>query len=169
MAVPYKIIGGFEALLSNLLGEGTFGLVYKGKRLSDNQDIAAKRLKNYELNTDNPAVKNDIENLDKIPKHRNLVNILHHEAAGGEYWIFMEFCDLGDLRNFFRKNKPDLIFKVHVMLESATGLCFLHENNIIHRDLKPQNILLQSQEGQPLPCVKITDFGLSKFLTEGNH
>ena len=167
MAVPFETIGGFEVLLSNLLGEGTFGCVYKGKRLNDNQPVAAKRLKNYELNSDDPAVKNDIENVDKIPKHRNLVNILHHEAENGEYWIFMEFCDLGDLRNYFRKNTPDMTFKVHVMLESITGLCFLHENNIIHRDLKPQNILLQSQGEQPLPCVKITDFGLSKFLTEG--
>ena len=77
MAVPFETIGGFEVLLRNLLGEGTFGCVYKGKSLNDNQPVAAKRLKNYELYSDDPAVKNDIENVDKIPKHRNLVDILH--------------------------------------------------------------------------------------------
>ena len=170
MATPFKTIGGYEVDLSmdDLLGEGTFGCVYKAKRLDDNQPVAAKMLKKYEPNLKDPIVQRDIESLDKIPKHKNVVSILHHEAVAGEYWIFMELCDLGDLRDYFRKNKPDIAFKLHVMVESMTGLNFLHENDIINRDLKPQNILLQYQDGYPLPAVKITDFGLSKFLSEGN-
>ena len=162
MATPFKIISGYEVFMSDLLGEGTFGSVYKAKRLDNNQKTAAKFLKKYEPHLRDPIVLKDIENLDKIPKHKNLVSIFHHEAVGGEYWIFMELCDLGDLRDFFRKNRPDMTFKLHVMMETITGLSFLHDN-----DLKPQNILLQSQDGYPLPSVKITDFGLSKFLSEG--
>ena len=167
MATPFKIINGYEVFMSDLLGEGTFGSVYRAKRLDNNQETAAKFLKKYEPNFQNPIVVKDIENLDKIPKHKNLVSIFHHEAVGGEYWIFMELCDLGDLRDFFRKNRPDMTFKLHVVKETITGLSFLHDNDIIHRDLKPRNILLQSQNGYPLPSVKITDFGLSKFLSEG--
>ena len=168
MATPFKTIGRYEVLNGNLLGEGTFGWVYKAKHLDDNQEVAAKMLKKYDPNLNNATVQRDIESLDKIPKHKNLVSILYHEAVDGEYWIFMELCDLGDPPEYFQKNKPDMSFKLHVMVETMTGLNFLHENDIIHRDLKPQNILLQSQDGYPLPTVKITDFGLSKFLSEGN-
>lgn len=171
MATAFSTIDDFEVILSTILGEGTFGAVYLAKQISEDKAVAAKNLKKYELDPNDKYVKEEIENLNKLPRHANLVTVLHHQQYGTQYWIFMELCDLGDLKSYFQKIRPDLKLKLHVMLETAKGLCFLHENNIIHRDMKPRNILLQTAApsappGAP-PSVKITDFGFSKFLSEG--
>ena len=49
--------------------------------------------------------------------------------------------------------------------QMAIGVKYLHEHSITHRDLKPENILLMSPETNET-LIKITDFGLSKFINE---
>ncbi len=56
--------------------------------------VAAKRLEN----PDHRWAKTEIDNLDKLPSHENVVPILHHQRLGNDYWIFMQYADLGDLR-----------------------------------------------------------------------
>ncbi|XP_060605794.1 serine/threonine-protein kinase Chk2-like [Ruditapes philippinarum] len=43
---------------------------------------------------------------------------------------------------------------------------YLHDQGITHRDLKPENILLSTDDKETL--IKITDFGLSKFVDAGS-
>ena len=61
-------------------------------------------------------------------------------------WIMMDFCDLGDLNNFFIRyyEKIDTNVKLNIMGQIAKGVAFLHQRNIVHRDIKPGNILLKS-------------------------
>jgi len=47
------------------------------------------------------------------------------------------------------------------MLQTLTGLSYIHERGYFHRDFKPENLLYD--EG----VVKIADFGLSKEFTKG--
>ena len=42
------------------------------------------------------------------------------------------------------------------------GMAYLEEKRMVHRDLAARNVLVQSNR-----CVKITDFGLSKFIKLG--
>ena len=50
------------------------------------------------------------------------------------------------------------------MVQIAKGIAHLHENNIVHRDIKPGNILITASPIHGQFMVKLTDFGLSKFL-----
>ena len=79
-------------------------------------------------------------------------------------WIMMEFCDFGDLNNFFEKyhQKLHIKIKVRIMGQISKGFAFLHSQNIVHRDIKPGNILLKGENDYVV--IKLGDFGLSKFL-----
>ena len=77
----------------------------------------------------------------------------------------MEYCDLGDLDEFFEnysKILQGLDPKITLMKQIIQGIAFLHLKNIVHRDIKPGNILLKNEDGSAV--VKLGDFGLSKIL-----
>ena len=59
-------------------------------------------------------------------------------------WLFMEFCEFGDLNTFFYKHKLTEHQKLELMKQIAHVVEYLHANNIIHRDIKPENILISN-------------------------
>ncbi len=153
--------------VSARIGRGGFGRVYKATRSSDGQVVAAKEL---DLEMNNSNIAREMMNSYNLP--RNHENIIHVEDVRVDHcerkWIFMELCPFGDLTRYFF-DCPDHVApietKLVIMKQLMDGLTFLHECDIIHRDIKPQNILIKSHpsidnEG----AVKITDFGLSKFI-----
>ncbi len=156
--------------VSARIGRGGFGRVYRATRSSDGQAVAAKEL-DIEMNHRNIAM--EMMNSYNLP--RNHENIIHVEDVRIDNcerkWIFMELCPFGDLTRYFF-DRPDHVApietKLVIMKQFMCGLAFLHECDIIHRDIKPHNILIKfhptiNNEG----AVKITDFGLSKFIEEG--
>ena len=96
-----------------------------------------------------------------------MVQIIDQVLEQDTCWIFMEFCNLGDLSIYLEDHKSiSLMSKVKIMHQSASALAFMHRQDpaIIHRDLKLQNILVTSQGGEHV--VKLTDFGLSKVFRD---
>jgi serine/threonine protein kinase len=61
-----------------------------------------------------------------------------------------------------RVGKVDIKTATYIIAQVLSALCAAHAKGIIHRDLKPENIYLV-ETGQPLPEVKILDFGTSKM------
>ena len=60
--------------------------------------------------------------------------------------IAMEFCNAGNLNEFFIKHGAvlkEIKPKVKLMKQIINGVAFLHDKNIVHRDIKPANILLK--------------------------
>ena len=144
---------------NEMIGSGTFGLVYTATD-RDRKVVAVKVVQfpeYYEM---------DIINAEKCLKFKNEhPNILDTYCVLHNKYIFMEYCQLGNLRKFFNKRELHTKLKVQMMAQMADGIAHLHGNNIIHRDVKPENILIQNR-GDGFPIVKISDFGLSKFMED---
>ncbi|VDK74647.1 unnamed protein product [Dibothriocephalus latus] len=130
-------------LLLSLLGKGGFSEVHKGFDLKENRYVACK------IHQLNPAWPKD--------KKDNYI----------KFCTVLEYCEGNDLDFFLKQNKiiPEREAK-SIICQVISALKYLNERKppVIHYDLKPGNILLGS--GQVAGEIKITDFGLSKLMTE---
>ena len=161
--------------LMNELGSGTFGTVYKGWNTSNNQTIAIKRVsKSNRTMASSEALKSYY--LKKNITHNNIITVYDVKNCGEFMWIMMEFCNLGDMNQFFKTHSmlvQDTPVKIKLMRQIISGIAFLHSKGIVHRDIKPTNILLTKShdprnifltKSHDQVLVKVGDFGLSKIL-----
>ncbi|MCJ7572084.1 MAG: serine/threonine protein kinase [Candidatus Thermoplasmatota archaeon] len=150
---------GFPIQLSQyndifLIGSGGFSYVYGAKRIKDGKRVAIKIPKT----TDKQMGKSFIRELNNWVglKHPNIVEIYDYNILPIPY-IEMEICD----SSLDKKKIPlDTLDAIKIIQEICEGIKYAHKKKIVHLDLKPQNILIK--EG----IIKITDWGMSKLITE---
>ncbi|ESQ52204.1 hypothetical protein EUTSA_v10017759mg, partial [Eutrema salsugineum] len=149
--------------LSNKLGQGGFGPVYKGK-LQEGQEIAVKRLSRASGQGLEELV-NEVVVISKL-QHRNLVKLLGCCIEGEERMLVYEFMPNKSLDYYlFDPVKARLLdwkTRFNIINGICRGLLYLHRDSrlrIIHRDLKASNILLDENL-----IPKISDFGLAKIF-----
>ena len=157
MASPLEMkIIGWKIYLSHILGKGAYGTVYKADDESG-KTAAAKEIDGER----HPKVL--CQNFDKLLElnHTNIVSISGIHKENNTVWMFLEFCQFGDLNNYFYSKDPTIDQVFDIMIQMANGLEYLHGKDIIHRDIKPGNILIASES--PL-LSKLADFDVSKCL-----
>ncbi|KAI9083676.1 hypothetical protein K1719_034377 [Acacia pycnantha] len=149
--------------LTNKLGQGGFGLVYKGT-LQDGQDIAVKRLSRAS-GQGQEEFMNEMVVISRL-QHRNLVKLLGCCIEREEKMLIYEYMPNKSLDAFiFDPPKRKLLDwgKRFVIIEGvARGVLYLHRDSrvkIIHRDLKVSNILLDENL-----IPKISDFGMARIF-----
>lgn len=151
--------------LSNKLGQGGSGSVYKGT-LSDGTTVAIKRLL---FNTRQwvDHFFNEVNLISGI-QHKNLAKLLGCSITGPESLLVYEYVPNQSLHDYFsaKTNLRPLSWamRFNIILGTAEGLAYLHEESelrIIHRDIKLSNILLD-EDFNP----KIADFGLARLFPE---
>ncbi|GJY13877.1 cysteine-rich receptor-like protein kinase 15 [Tanacetum coccineum] len=149
---------------NNKLGQGGFGLVYKGK-LQNGQEIAVKRL-SRDSGQGDQEFKNEVLLLARL-QHRNLVRLLGFSLEGSERLLMYEFVQNASLDQFIfdpaKRATLDWERRYKIIGGVARGLLYLHEDSrlkIIHRDLKASNVLLDAQMN-----AKIADFGMARLFT----
>ncbi|CAL5405728.1 unnamed protein product [Camellia sinensis] len=157
--------------VSNKLGEGGFGTVYKGT-LEGGQQIAVKWLsRNSRQGID--EFKNEVICIAKL-QHRNLVKLLGCYIQREEKILIYEYMPNKSLDSFIfypiRCTILDWPKRFHIINGIARGLLYLHQDSrlrIIHRDLKVSNVLLDI-----VMNPKISDFGMGRTFkgdeTEAN-
>lgn len=151
-----------------VVGEGSYGTVYKVRDKVLEEICALKRLKiqkeSSELMPQN--FLREITNL-KLLKHDNIVNLLGI-AVGRNFqstYLILEFCEYS-LAIVIDEVERELLQHPqikNIMKQLFTGLDYIHKNFILHRDISPSNILF-SETG----ILKITDFGMSRKISSGS-
>lgn len=151
--------------IMDVIGDGTYGIVYKAINLSTQEFVAIKKMKNdYENYTDIIKLKEISLNL-KID-HPNIIKILEiiHDKEEKKLYIVFEYVEtnlLDFIIDHYKSNKMiDEKLIRNIINQILQGLYYLHVNGIIHRDIKPENILFDYKN----LIVKIADFGLAKQL-----
>ncbi|KAK4752953.1 hypothetical protein SAY87_021751 [Trapa incisa] len=150
--------------LSNKIGEGGFGSVYKGI-LRDGTAVAIKVL-SEESRQGIREFLNEINVINQI-EHENLVKLIGCCVEGKQRILVYEYLENNSLeQTLLGGSHSSMQFswqtRCEICLGVAKGLAFLHEDvqpRIIHRDIKASNILLDRYL-KP----KISDFGLAKLF-----
>ncbi|XP_042403693.1 probable LRR receptor-like serine/threonine-protein kinase At1g56140 isoform X2 [Zingiber officinale] len=149
---------------SNILGEGGFGLVFKGI-LSNGRKVAVKKLSTTSHQGKGQFLT-EIATISAV-QHRNLVK-LHGCCVDEENQIlvyeYLENRSLDQIIFGKRDLHLDWPNRFNILLGVAKGLAYLHEESIVrivHRDVKASNILLDVDLNP-----KISDFGLAKLYDD---
>jgi serine/threonine-protein kinase len=155
VGVPEKI-GKYE--ISEQIGTGGFGAVYKGRDPFIKRTVAVKTC---QLN--DPEIKSRFFREAELAgnlHHRNITTIYDFGVENDIPYIVQEFLTGEDLDKIVKRGEPlPLQRKVEILIAIAEGLHFAHEAHVIHRDIKPANIRILENG-----AVKIMDFGIAKSL-----
>ncbi len=151
-----RVIGPYE--VSELIGRGGMGEVFRGRDTKLGRDVALKVLP-AELSRD-PDRQARFEREARVLaslQHQNIAAIYGLEEADGQPVLAMELALGEDLSNRLLAGPLPLNEIEKITRQLAMGLEFAHEKGIVHRDLKPANVKVAG-DGQ----VKILDFGLAR-------
>jgi fused-like protein len=143
-----------------LIGEGCFGKVFKGRRKFAANVVALKFIaKRGKSDRDLHNLRQEIAIL-KTLKHRNIILLVDSFETGSDFVVVTEFAQ-GELFEIFQDDKhlPEPQIQM-IAQQLVQALHYLHSNRIIHRDMKPQNILIGADN-----VVKLCDFGFARTMS----
>jgi calcium/calmodulin-dependent protein kinase I len=150
--------------LDKILGEGSFAVVRKGIKKSDNDEVAIKIIDKTAMESDDQiALQNEVEILSQID-HPNIVKLQEIYDEKTRFNMVMELMSGGELfdriverEHYSEKEAADTIRPI------VDAIRYCHAMGIAHRDLKPENLLYATPD--PNSIIKITDFGLAKVIS----
>ena len=146
--------------ITDQIGEGGMGQVYRARDTKLNRDVALKVLPD--------SVANDSDRLARFTReaqtlaslnHPNIAHIHGLEESGGVRALVMELVEGEDLSQLIARGAIPIADALPIARQIADALEAAHEQGIVHRDLKPANIKVR-----PDGTVKVLDFGLAKAL-----
>ena len=161
--IEKPMLGRYE--VEKELGKGAMGVVYLGKDPKINRVVAIKTMalaqefEEDELDEVKERFFREAETAGRL-NHPNIVTIFD---AGEEHdlaYIAMEFLKGHDLARYCKPdNLMDMNIVISIVVRSAEGLDYAHQQNVVHRDIKPANIMYEPESD----VVKITDFGIARI------
>uniref|UniRef100_A0A4W5K1B3 non-specific serine/threonine protein kinase n=1 Tax=Hucho hucho TaxID=62062 RepID=A0A4W5K1B3_9TELE len=152
--------------LVELVGNGTYGQVYKGRHVKTGQ-LAAIKVMDV-TGDEEEEIKAEINMLKKYSHHRNIATYYgafvkkNPPGIDDQLWLVMEFCGAGSVTDLIKNTKGNSLkeeWTAYICREILRGLTHLHQHKVIHRDIKGQNVLLTENAE-----VKLVDFGVSAQL-----
>jgi len=163
---------------SSMIGEGSFGKVYKGTARSG-ENYAIKHV--WKANTAFSALTrngqmhaqlNYVEILKKEMRilktltHANIIKLKECFEDGNNFYLVMELCSGGKLNDFItqRRNVGEKFTEkdcAMVMDQLLRAVSYVHSERVVHRDIKPENLLLRNSSNIAQNTVVLIDFGLA--------
>eukprot|EP00268_Persea_americana_P044858 TRINITY_DN4539_c0_g1_i2.p1 TRINITY_DN4539_c0_g1~~TRINITY_DN4539_c0_g1_i2.p1 ORF type:complete len:394 (+),score=57.26 TRINITY_DN4539_c0_g1_i2:387-1568(+) len=154
----------------NVLGEGGYGIVYRGQ-LINGAEVAVKKLLNN-LGQAEREFRVEVEAIGHV-RHKNLVRLLGYCVEGIHRMLVYEYVNNGNLEQWLhgamhQHSTLSWEARMKAILGTAKALAYLHEAiepKVVHRDIKSSNILIDTEFN-----AKVSDFGLAKLLgSEKSH
>ncbi len=145
--------------VSEKLGEGGMGVVYKAEDSKLKRAVALKFLQPHIFNSAEGKTRFIHEaQAAAALDHPNICTIYEIDEADDQTFISMAHIEGESLREKLRKGRIELQEALEIALQVADGLDAAHNKGVVHRDVKSANIMV-TPSGQ----VKIMDFGLAKL------
>ncbi|CAI4224973.1 unnamed protein product [Auanema sp. JU1783] len=142
------------------IGEGTYGVVYKGRNKKTSQMVAMKKIRLESEDEGVPSTAIREISLLKELKHPNVVALEDVIMQENRLYLIFEFLSM-DLKKYLDQ-QPKGLSKETVqsyLFQICQAMCFCHQRRVIHRDLKPQNLLVDGKG-----AIKLADFGLARAI-----
>jgi len=148
--------------LTEKIGEGGMGAVWRATDTTLNRDVAIKLL---------PQIfSNDPDRMARFEREAKLLASLNHPNIAAIYglhqagtaedpvrFLAMELVEGEDLQQRLQQGRLSVDQALDIAVQMAAGIEAAHDKGVVHRDLKPANVIV-SPEGK----VKLLDFGLAK-------
>ena len=150
--------GKYQYGQNDILGKGSFGVVYKGTYIDDKGQkkvVALKEIPEHILKDHSQMgnLYNEISISSKINEENkddpfssseNVVKFFDITNLNDKTFLVYEYCNGGDIRRylkFFRRFDEKIV--QNIISQLLKGLKFLHNKKIVHHDIKPENILVE--------------------------
>ena len=158
-----RSIGGYT--FKGGIGHGAFSVVKIVYNEELNQNFACKIIAKEWLSTKKRCERFESEiRIQQQLNHPNIVKIYDLLSDETNYYIILEYCPGGELFKLIVQRKRLLEVEAQpIIYQVLDALEYIHKLGVCHRDIKPENILLDENY-----CVKLSDFGLSKFISQGS-
>lgn len=161
--------------VSQLIGEGGMGVVYRAMDKLTSKEIALKLIRADRLAGGRDAVERLIREgvTSRDIRHPNVVAVYDVGEADGQPYMSMEFLSGQSLRAWTRQRLQtstdcSMLTAANIIAEILAGLDAAHKAGVVHRDLKPENVMLTSEPGDTGAKLKILDFGVARAAGAGD-
>lgn len=154
-----KRIGPFIIREGENIGHGTTGTV-KLAFETTTKSLVAVKIVDKTIFRKRKEAKNEIRILQRVEDHKNIIKLKHVEEDSKNIYIFLEYCELGDLYSYIeRHGSLDEINARRFFLQILDAVEYFHRKlRVCHHDLKLENCVITSEFE-----LKLIDFG---FATE---
>jgi len=151
-----SVVLGNKYQIHDIIGEGTFGRVFKGINIRSKENIAIKIQYKDIANVlrHEAKVYQHLKDISGIPQIRNF------GSDDGFNYLIIDLFDISLLDSTLTRNQT-----IKYMRSAINIIELVHNRGIIHRDIKPDNFLLKKDVQDTLYLI---DFGLSKYYLDAN-
>jgi eukaryotic-like serine/threonine-protein kinase len=154
-ALTIPQIAGY--IITDVLGRGGIGIVYRAHHISLNRDVALKMLLGrYNSTSELRRLSREAQALGRL-RHPNIIQVYDVSALADQPYFTMELIENGTLAKHLNGRALEPLKAATLIIKLAEAVDAAHRVGIVHRDLKPVNILL-AEDGSP----KIADFSLAR-------
>ena len=157
-----KKVSEYQYSEDDKIGQGQYGVVYKGVSTKTQQPVAIKKISNSLFSTPKfqELVMREIQVAQTV-NHPNIVNCLSAVRTANNLYIVTEYCDGFNLEKYLNKNKNiSEEQSIKFLQQIISGYYSLYEKNVIHRDIKPANLIFNGDS------LKICDLGFARIVDD---
>jgi serine/threonine-protein kinase len=153
-----KYVGDYQ--ITEQLGEGGMGIVFKGIHPTLGQIVAVKMLHPNLIKADSIKQRflREAQAMARL-RHQNILQLYNFIESDDGCFIIMEYVEGETLEDVLERQRVLPAQKaIEMFLPILRAMHFAHQNDIIHRDIKPSNIMVLKSG-----ILKVMDFGTAKM------